>query len=61
MGDKKYPQQPNEDVSTEEQLKIFEKMLKEYTPVDYTRLQENDDETHLTETVVCAGGQCEKV
>lgn len=58
-GDKDYKQAPNEDVVTEKDKKIFERMQRDFVHVDYSKLIENHDETDLISEGACYGGQCE--
>jgi ribonucleoside-diphosphate reductase alpha chain len=39
--------------------KLWEDLTRTNTPVDYTQLVEKQDNTTVTQTVACAGGQCE--
>ena len=39
--------------------KMWEDLTRTYAPVDYTQLIEQQDNTEVTQTVACAGGQCE--
>lgn len=39
--------------------KLWEDLNRTNTPVDYTRLVEKQDNTTVTQTIACAGGQCE--
>ena len=56
-GDKRYAQAPREEVSTQDDFAKWNRL--KYTPVNYTELVENSDETKLKEIVACAGGACE--
>jgi len=58
-GDKKYKQAPNETISTEGEIEIFEKMIASFQKVDYSKLEELDDETHLIQEAACAGNKCD--
>jgi hypothetical protein len=60
-GDKDYQQAPMESMSTEDELKKFEEIKKNFKHVDYTKMVENDDETAPQNEIVCAGGACEIV
>lgn len=58
-GDKIYKQAPMEEISTPEDEIKFNELIKNWTRVDYKKLQEEDDETlHLAEGS-CSGGACE--
>ncbi len=39
--------------------KLWEDLTRTYAPVDYTKLKEMQDNTVVTQTIACAGGQCE--
>jgi ribonucleoside-triphosphate reductase (thioredoxin) len=56
-GDKRYPQAPREEVRTEDDFAKWNRL--KYTPVNYTQLAENADNTALKEVAACAGGACE--
>jgi ribonucleoside-diphosphate reductase alpha chain len=58
-GEKKYKQAPNETVSSPEEIVLFEKLVKDFHTVDYSKLEESDDETHLLEESSCAGNKCD--
>jgi len=58
-GDKIYKQAPMEEVSTPEDEIKFNELIKNWTRVDYKKLQEEDDATlHLAEAS-CQNGACE--
>jgi ribonucleoside-diphosphate reductase alpha chain len=59
IGDKIYSQAPLEAVLTEEDLKKWNDLYDNWTPVPYTKLSELDDETIHTSEAACAGGNCE--
>ncbi|MBI3885065.1 MAG: hypothetical protein HY302_04970 [Opitutae bacterium] len=56
-GDKRYAQAPREAVQTDEDAAKWNRLR--YEPVNYTRLEEQTDETALKEVAACAGGACE--
>ena len=56
-GDKRYAQVPREAVLTEDDAAKWNRLR--YEPVNYTRLEEQTDETALKDVVACAGGACE--
>jgi len=58
-GDKDFKQAPMEDVVTEKDEKLFNRLAKSLSPVDYTVLEEATDETSLQQVLACAGGNCE--
>ena len=58
-GDKDFKQAPMEDITTEKDEKIFNRLSKSLSPVDYTVLEEATDETSLQQVLACAGGNCE--
>ena len=41
--------------------KLWEDLTRTYLPVDYTQLQEKNDTTTVTQTIACAGGQCDLI
>lgn len=57
-SDKDFEQAPNEEVKTKEDIEKFTAYLKGYVPIDYTKLKEENDETHLQQETACAGGAC---
>jgi ribonucleoside-triphosphate reductase len=59
-GDKIYKQAPNEAITTEDEKK-WDEIVKNYKPVNYRDLKEEEDNTKLQQTVICAGNQCELV
>ena len=59
LGDKVYPQAPNEAVADEADLMRWEALA--YHPVDYTQMREDTDNTNLQGEAACAGGHCEIV
>lgn len=56
-GDKVYAQAPNEAVVTEADQARWDAL--NHTPVDYTAMREETDNTTLKEIAACAGGACE--
>jgi ribonucleoside-diphosphate reductase alpha chain len=57
-GDKTYKQAPMEAVITEEDELRFNKLVSEWSKVNYKKLEEDEDDTlHIAEPA-CAGGQC---
>ncbi len=59
IGDKLYKQAPMEAVETEEDEAKWKNIIDNYKKVDFKKLEENDDETHLLEAAACSGGKCE--
>lgn len=58
-GDKIYQQAPMEAVVTPEDEAKWNNLVSQWESVDYSKLEETDDETsHLAEAA-CAGGKCE--
>lgn len=57
-GDKIYKQAPLEKID-ETNSDAFDVLKQKWTRVDYTTLIENTDTTKQSQTVVCAGNQCE--
>ena len=58
-GDKLYKQAPLEAITTEDDKKKWDEIVKNYKHVDYTKLTETDDNTKIQNTISCAGGACE--
>jgi ribonucleoside-diphosphate reductase alpha chain len=58
-GDKDFKQAPMEDITTEKDEKLFNRLSQSLSPVDYTVLEEATDETSLQQVLACAGGNCE--
>lgn len=58
MGDKIYKQAPMEAVLTAEDEVKFDKLLKEWSKVDYKKLEESEDSTSFISEVACGGGKC---
>ncbi len=56
-GDKDYQQAPNEEVTTPADVAKWNSL--DYTPVDYSLMNEAADYTALKDVVACAGGACE--
>lgn len=59
IGDKLFKQAPLEAVVTEEDEQHWLNLITNYKPVDYRKLQEDEDSTRVQETSSCAGGRCE--
>lgn len=59
-GDKLYKQAPNESVYTEDELGVFYDQMYNFIGVDYSWLNEDEDNTKLVESAACAGPEgCE--
>jgi len=58
-GDKIYKQAPMEAVLTKEDEQTFNRLEKELEKVDYTKLEEQSDETKLQDEIACGGNGCE--
>jgi ribonucleoside-diphosphate reductase alpha chain len=58
-GDKDFKQPPLEAVTTEEDEKLWTKIISDFKSVNYKNLKEEEDQTTLQQELVCAGGQCE--
>lgn len=56
-GDKRYPQAPREEVTTEEDIAKWNRLA--YRKVEYDQLREEIDQTTLLLTPACAGGSCD--
>ncbi len=57
-GDKIYAQAPFEKVLDEDDWTRYNYLLENYSPVDFTKLEEKADETTLVQEAACAGGAC---
>jgi hypothetical protein len=58
FGDKEYKQAPLEKITEADEEK-WNEIVSNFTPVDYTKLQEDEDMTEAAQTLSCAGGNCE--
>ena len=58
-GDKIYKQAPMEAVLTPEDEAKFAALVKNWSKVDFKKLEEDDDATSHTAEIACAGGACE--
>lgn len=58
-GDKIYKQAPLEAVESEEDIKKWNEMVKNYTAIDWSLFEEMDDNTDRQGEVACHGGACE--
>ncbi len=56
-GDKIYPQAPREEVITEDDIALWNRLV--YRKVDYATLREESDETRPYETPACTSDACE--
>lgn len=59
FSDKAFPYAPREAVETEADEQMWRNLIKNYTPVDYTILHEEEDGTVSRLEVACSGGECE--
>lgn len=57
-GDKDYQQAPLQRVY-EEDIPYWNNLVSNWTKLDYTKLQEDEDFTSLVENMACGGGACE--
>ena len=60
-GDKLYQQAPHEEVTTAQDETLWNELIANFRPVDYTLMHEQDDSTNLQGEIACAGGACELV
>lgn len=60
-GDKDFPQAPNETVVTEDEMKRFIEQINNFMPVDYSWMEESEDNTDLQGEAACIGpdGSCD--
>ena len=56
-GDKDYQQAPNEEMTTEDDLKKYLDLVKKWKPVVYNMREETNEVDHQAESA-CAGGAC---
>ena len=61
LGDKAYPQAPNEKMVTEGDIIHFDELQKNWKAVDYDTLIEEEDMTEVQNAPACAGGACQIV
>lgn len=59
LGDKAYPQAPNEKMVTEGDIIHFDELQKNWKAVDYDTLIEEEDMTEVQNAPACAGGVCQ--
>lgn len=57
-GDKDYSFSPNEAVTTDADEAKWNYLITHYTPVDYSKMVEDEDGTDLTGEAACVGGAC---
>ncbi len=57
-GDKDFAFAPNEEVKTQADEDRWNALLSRYSPLDYTTIIEDSDDTHLNGELACAGGAC---
>jgi ribonucleoside-triphosphate reductase (thioredoxin) len=57
-SDKQYKQAPNESVTTAQDALEFNRLMDNYTLVDYTQLVEQTDQTKHQEQFACIAGAC---
>ena len=60
-GDKLYQQAPHEEVTTPQDETLWNELIANFRPVDYTLMVEQEDGTNLQGEIACAGGACELV
>ena len=59
IGDKQFPQAPNESVINDEDEKKFNYLKENWKSVDYSELKEYGDKTTRQLEAACVGGNCE--
>jgi len=57
-GDREYEQSPLQKV-IEEDRALWNKLVSDYTKIDWTEFKEKEDNTKVTDAAACAGGACE--
>jgi len=60
-GDKLYQQAPHEEVLTAQDETLWNELIANFRPSDYTLMHEQEDTTNLQGEIACAGGACELV
>lgn len=60
-GDKMYQQAPHEEVVSAQDETRWNEVIANFTPVDYTEMHEQEDDTNLQGEIACAGGACELI
>jgi ribonucleoside-diphosphate reductase alpha chain len=60
-GDKIYQQAPHEEVESIQDESLWNELISNFEPVDFTEMQEADDTTNPQGEIACAGGSCELV
>lgn len=58
VGDKIYKQAPMEAVVTQEDIEKWDALIANWKPMDYAKLEEEEDNTIHTQEPSCVGGQC---
>lgn len=58
-GDKLYKQAPMEEISSEDDIKLWNNIVENFSHVEYKNLTEEDDKTALQQELSCSGGKCE--
>ncbi len=58
-SDKDYKNAPREEIKTEEDEKKWDFLIECYTPVNYSKMTEMEDNTTLKGEAACSGGSCE--
>lgn len=60
-GDKVYQQAPHEEVTSTQDEALWNELIANFKPVDYTEMFEQGDTTDHKGEIACAGGACELV
>jgi len=60
-GDKMYPQAPHEEVVSAQDETRWNEIIANFSPVDYTEMQEREDTTSPQGEIACSGGACELI
>lgn len=58
IGDKMYQNAPREEVTTDKDEAIWRDLIDNYKEVDWSQLNESDDNTNFSGEAACAGGAC---
>lgn len=59
FGDKDFEHAPREEVVNDKDEAIWQHLIANYKPVDWSELKEDDDNTEMAGEVACAGGACQ--
>lgn len=58
-GDQVYQQAPYQSIRTDNDIKLWNNLVDNWSEVNFLDMNEDDDHTHLQQEMACAGGKCE--